>query len=115
MICQNIETSTTALKHDVGAMFQRLGRDIAERQSEAAKRFTAKHNTLLAKQRRERECLKSMQTQRMEAQNKVRASRFRHGLGGLWDRLRCEHSRIQSKTKTKPTRNLRLMSLNEMP
>jgi len=103
----NIQTATSALEKDVGVMFERLNADIQARKEEAAKRFTTKHKSLLTKQKRERKSLDRLQHQRMEAQDRIRAARFRPGLGGLWDRLRGEHRRIQTQNEHEAYAQLR--------
>lgn len=95
----DIESASYALQQDVGAMFEHLQSSIEDRKREAAKRFEARRKALLKKQSAERERLKALHVSRMDAQNRVRASRFRKGLGAVWDWLRGEHMRIQRENE----------------
>lgn len=90
-----ISEAQSTLVNDLDVMFSRLQQNIDRRTKDAAKRFAARHKTLIQRQRRERSAISKLQESRMEASNRIRADRFRHGLAGLWDRLRGEHKRIQ--------------------
>lgn len=95
----NVSEAQSTLVSDLDVMFSRLQQNIDKRTKDAAKRFAARHKVLIQRQRRERSALSKLQTSRMEASNRIRADRFRHGLGGLWDRLRGEHKRIQTQNQ----------------
>ena len=68
----------------------------ARARKEAAQRA---RTALVARQREERERLTSALEARQQAEAKTRQSRFRPGLGGVWDHLRGEHARIQSQNE----------------
>jgi len=95
----NVETAHVDLLGDVDSMFLRLQANIERRQQDAAKRFKTRQKALTTKQKRERDRLRTLQINRMQAQDCIRASRFRHGLGGLWDRIRGEHKSIQRQNE----------------
>ncbi|MEM8986541.1 MAG: relaxase [Pseudomonadota bacterium] len=59
--------------------------------------FEARRKELVERQQRQRQTLAEKQTERRLQENQERQSRFRKGLGGLWDRLRGEHKRIQKR------------------
>jgi MobA/VirD2-like, nuclease domain len=61
--------------------------------------FDRIRKTLVQRQRIERQTLRERQETRHAAENKHRQARFRSGLGGLWDRLRGEHKRIQAQNE----------------
>ena len=95
-----VSEAQSKLALDLNSMFSRLQQNVDRRTKEATKRFTARHKVLIQRQRRERSALSKVQENRMEASNRIRADRFRHGLGGLWDRLRGEHKRIQTQNQS---------------
>lgn len=68
----------------------------ARARKEAAQRARA---ALVARQREERTRLTSALEARQQAEAKTRQSRFRPGLGGVWDHLRGEHARIQTQNE----------------
>jgi len=96
----DLETGQLSLLQDVDSMFLRMQADIERRKQDAVKRFKVRHKNLVSKQKRERDRLKSHQNKRMEAQDLIRAARFRNGFGALWDRLRGEHKRIQRQNQS---------------
>ena len=68
----------------------------ARAKKEAAQRARA---ALVERQREERARLTTALEARQQAEAKTRQSRFRPGLGGVWDHLRGEHARIQSQNE----------------
>lgn len=54
----------------------------------------AERQVLITRQREERADLAKRHRERAEQEALIRQSRFRKGLGGIWDRLRGEHARI---------------------
>lgn len=96
----DIKTSQSSLLRDVDAMFLRMQAKLECRKQDAAKRFKARHKSLVSKQKRERDRLKTHQNKRMESQDLIRAARFQSGIGALWDHLRGEHKRIQRQNQS---------------
>lgn len=57
--------------------------------------FEERRMLLVTRQRDERQRLGELHQRRQAEEAKQRQARFRHGLAGLWDRLRGEHRRIR--------------------
>ena len=63
------------------------------------KEFEQRRHALVERQRGERKSLNDKLKNRHAKESRGRQARFRHGLKGIWDRLRGEHSRIQALNK----------------
>jgi hypothetical protein len=86
---QNAREMTPALarlQNELNAK-RETARDASERQRLA----------LVKRQRAERHALETKHEARLVAETKERQSRFRSGLGGIWDRLRGEHGKIKDR------------------
>jgi MobA/VirD2-like, nuclease domain len=68
--------------------------------------FDRIRKTLVQRQRIERQTLREKQETRRATENKERQARFRVGIGGLWDRLRGEHKRIQEQNEREASASL---------
>lgn len=63
-------------------------------------------NNLVNQQKRERAALDKRQTARSTQEAKLRAHRFRHGMLGLWDRVRGRHAQIKRRNEQDTWDNL---------
>ncbi|MEM0928036.1 MAG: relaxase/mobilization nuclease domain-containing protein [Pseudomonadota bacterium] len=59
--------------------------------------FECKKADLVTRQRAERSALEQAQKLRAQTEAQTRQARFRKGLGGIWDRLRGEHKKIEAR------------------
>lgn len=87
-------------------MLQALGRfktEADETQDAQSHAFEFRKNTLVQRQRIERQTQSDTQERRQVAEAKQRQERFRTGLKGVWDRLRGEHNRIQHLNEKEAT------------
>lgn len=95
---------------DVDTVKAKVARDVAKRLNaiaseldqqieaqKAAQRAAIKE--LVTRQRAERQALSERQKERQQEEARVRQSRFRKGLKGVWDFLRGEHHRIAKQNK----------------
>jgi len=69
--------------------------DLEAQNQQRRSEFDRIRETLVQRQRSERQRLSEKQETGRAGENKLRQARFRAGFGGLWDRLRGEHKRIQ--------------------
>lgn len=83
-------------------MLSTMGRfkdDIAETSRKKTDEFACRKQELIRRQQIERQALKEHQETRQVEENRVRQSRFRGGLKGLWDGLRGHKKRILMANK----------------
>jgi relaxase-like protein len=81
-------------------------KDLESQNQQRRDEFDRIRKTLVQRQRVERVTLRERQETRRATENKERQSRFRSGLGGLWDRLRGEHKRIQFQNEREASASL---------
>ena len=74
----------------------RMDADAAAEEKARKEEHERRRKVLVAQQRAERATLKTAQAARSLEETKIRQARFRHGLKGLWDKLRGEHRRIEA-------------------
>ena len=86
-----------ALAEEMSPKVRAWREEALQRRREDQAVFAAKRDTLVTHQRQERCDLAKQQRARAEEEVVSRQSRFRRGLGGLWDRLRGEHGRIEAR------------------
>jgi len=79
---------------------------LEEQNQQRRHEFDRIRQSLIQRQRIERKSLNERQQTRRVIDNKQRQSRFRAGLGGLWDRLRGEHKRIQGQNEREANASL---------
>ncbi len=75
----------------------RLQNELNAKRETAREAFERQRLTLVKRQKAERHALETKHEARLVAETKERQSRFRSGLGGIWDRLRGEHGKIRDR------------------
>ncbi|WP_299970568.1 relaxase [uncultured Roseobacter sp.] len=91
----SVEETNAKIARQMKTALSRWEEDLAA-QGDALSRTQAKKQARLKEQqKREREKLQARLNERSTAEARIRQSRFRQGLSGLWDRLRGEHKRIR--------------------
>lgn len=90
----SVDEVSAEMAHDMRNALDRIGGEATERHAKTKALFETRRKALVERQRMQRAALKRRHAERMALENKRRQSRFRNGLGGLWDRLRGEHGRI---------------------
>lgn len=93
-VLPSVDEASAAMAHDMRNALDRISNEAAARHAKTKARFEARRKVLVARQRVQRAALKRRHAERTALENTRRQSRFRNGLGGLWDRLRGEHGRI---------------------
>ncbi|MBR9826681.1 MAG: relaxase/mobilization nuclease domain-containing protein [Alphaproteobacteria bacterium] len=87
----SVDNAKAQMARDMKNALDRIADDVTQRHTKAAERFEARRTALVARQRKQRAALRKRHAEREALENKLRQSRFRKGLSGLWDRLRGEH------------------------
>ena len=73
---------------------QRFKKELNAEHRQEHDRYLQEKDKLVAKQRTERQALKSRMENRRLEETRQRQERFRTGLKGLWDRINGQHKRI---------------------
>ncbi|MEM8635688.1 MAG: relaxase [Pseudomonadota bacterium] len=73
--------------------------EVEQRRAEQAKRALQQRQMIVERQRRERTTTLKIMKERQAQEGLARQNKFRKGLGGIWDRLRGEHKRIQAENE----------------
>ena len=109
------------LAPQIAATRKRHQEELKEEISIELQALKAERKALVERQRHERSDLKAKQKKRAEEEAIIRQSRFRKGLGGIWDRLRGEHARIRrfnedeaQVARTRDTEKLEELKSNQM-
>lgn len=108
-----VDQAKAQMARDMENALDRIVEGVAQRQSKAKARFEARRIALVERQRRQRAALKKRHESREVLENKLRQSRFRTGLAGLWDRLRGEHAKIM-RLNSKEAENAARRDRNEL-
>jgi hypothetical protein len=92
----SVDETKAHMARDMENALDRIAGDVAQRQDKARSNFETRRHTLVERQRMQRSALKKRHAERQALENKLRQSRFRKGISGLWDRLRGEHQKTAS-------------------
>ena len=84
---------------DMAATVDRLASELDERAQQQLAAFERRRQSLVRRQRRDRDSLRQRQESRNVEETRIRQARFRRGLKGLWDRLTGEHKRIRKENE----------------
>ena len=84
---------------DMSAKMDGFRRELGEQERQLEADFQRRRADLVRRQRSERRALRERIEKRKIAESVERQSRFRSGLGGLWDRLRGQHKRIREQNE----------------
>ena len=84
---------------DMLAKMDGFRRELGEQERQLEADFQRRRSELVRRQRAERRALRDRIEKRSIAESVERQSRFRSGLGGLWDRLRGQHKRIREQNE----------------
>ena len=84
---------------DMLAKMDGFRRELGEQEQQLEADFQRRRGDLVRRQRAERRALRDKIENRANAESVERQSRFRSGLGGLWDRLRGQHKRIRGRNE----------------
>jgi len=93
----SIEQTSKAIAQDMDRSLTRIQSDVKTKANLSLDKFEEKRLALVKQQQTQRALLKSKQNKRQSEEAIFRQSRFRRGMGGLWDKARGEHKRIQKQ------------------
>ncbi|MEM9878671.1 MAG: relaxase/mobilization nuclease domain-containing protein [Pseudomonadota bacterium] len=92
--------------NDMLSTMQRFQKQLDAKDQQRRERFEGIKDNLVQKQRLQRAKMQESHEQRQISELKERQSRFRSGLGGVWDKLRGEHQRIQKQNELEALQSL---------
>ncbi|MGJ8535498.1 MAG: relaxase/mobilization nuclease domain-containing protein [Alphaproteobacteria bacterium] len=93
----SVEQAMAQHTNDVRSQFVRMAGEVRSDLSSQRSSFEKQRQQLIARHRSERAALDRGQAARWAKESTIRASRFRAGLGGLWQRLSGKRLRIEEK------------------
>ena len=99
----SLDDITGQLAPQIAAARKRHHNELKQKISTELATLNAERKALVERQRQERKDLRAKQQKRATEEALVRQSRFRMGLGGIWDRLRGEHTRIRKRNEREAT------------
>ncbi len=91
----DVETTKAEIAKEMQTTMSRLRTDLDKRQARQKAIFDQRKADLIARQQKKRKTAFEKIEARRISEVKTRQMRFRHGMKGLWDRLRGKHKRIQ--------------------
>ncbi|PHR92438.1 MAG: relaxase [Robiginitomaculum sp.] len=109
----SVNDTKANIRQDMQSMLKHLQGDLTRRARAKNDKFNVRHRDLVKRQQVAREALKGAQEKCRIHDNQVRQARFRRGAGGLWDKLRGEHKRIQNQNEREAYASFR-QDRNEM-
>ncbi|MEM6413316.1 MAG: relaxase/mobilization nuclease domain-containing protein [Pseudomonadota bacterium] len=92
---RSVDDLKSLIAKDMLSNFEKFKGDLKQHTNERLRDFESRLVSLARKQKAERLSLYEHQGKRSVEENRIRQSRFRKGIKGLWDVLRGEHRRIQ--------------------
>lgn len=95
----SVDETRERIAHSMHPALARWKETLSEEISNLKSRHQAERTSLVDRQRQARTELKASQAERQASEPRRRQARFRHGLGGLWDRLNGTQARIRRDNK----------------
>ena len=92
----DVATAQKEFAREMQASLKTMQAQLKAKNERDSKEFETRRTRLVQQQRKERAALETKQKVRCLDEAKNRQARFRKGFAGIWDRLRCEHSRIRN-------------------
>ena len=96
---QDVQTAKQQIAIQMRSTMDRLNKELDEKNQRQQAFFALRKQALIERQQKERkELFEQIDTRQVE-ETRLRQSRFRNGLGGLWDKLSGKNKRIQQQNE----------------